>query len=133
MEFSWGNASKGPFSDAATGPLPDAAYWRRFAAPPSYRNVEQREPLPIKSNSLLQNDGCSIHEGHAVKRALLFAGQPLLPWLGQVIPARGRREHAGNRRVDEGRRVTEDPGRWPKPPPSFTYLKLSVAMVMPFG
>ena len=34
-----------------------------------------------------QNDGCSIHEGLAVKRALLFAGQPLLPWLGPSNPS----------------------------------------------
>src|SRR5688572_24926643 len=58
---------------------------------------------------VLMNAGCSIQEGLAVKRALLFAGEPLLPRFGPVVPARSRREHAGDRRVDEGRRVTEDP------------------------
>src|SRR5512139_1778012 len=42
---------------------------------------------------------------------ILFAGQPLLPWLAPVIPARGRFEHAGDRRIDQGFRVGVDPGR----------------------
>src|SRR4249920_1161251 len=42
----------------------------------------------------LQNDGGSIHEGLAVERPFLFAGQPGMPWLGKIIPARARREHA---------------------------------------
>src|SRR6187399_1087269 len=54
-------------------------------------------------------DGCLIHEGLTVKRALLFATQPLLRRLGPVVPAGTRCECPGNRRVDQSRRVPEDP------------------------
>src|SRR6187401_3805053 len=80
----------------------------RFRPRPN-RDGEQHERLPIQSNTPLQNDRYSIHEGLAVKRAFLFAGQPLLLWFGPVIPARTRCEHAGNRSIDEGWRVAEDP------------------------
>src|SRR5690349_18618376 len=44
-----------------------------------------------------------------IQRALLLAVQPFLARLAPVFPARGRREHSGHRRVDEGFRVAIDP------------------------
>ena len=45
------------------------------------------------------------------KRAILLVGLPHLARLAPLIPARGRGEDSGYRRVDEGFRVAEDPVR----------------------
>src|SRR5512145_3040733 len=45
------------------------------------------------------------------ERMFLFGGPPHLLWLAPEVPARGRREHSGHRRVDERFRITVDPVR----------------------
>ena len=81
MEFPWGNASKGPITcEGLLTQHGDVA-----AATPTVTSNDENHCRQVQRT--LQNDGCSIHEGHAVKRALLFAGQPLLPWLGRSNPS----------------------------------------------
>ena len=62
----------------------DAERWRDWRAGSSGPDAG---PCPSHCDTANPVTGCSIHEGLAVKRAFLFAVQPLLPWLGRSNPS----------------------------------------------